>query len=178
VAETANGCLVLLKARTTAERHKTASGRTEVIPKLRCETSSRQPGLRATWVGFEPLRPIDPTQLTDCNTRQKCPNGQIPGIEVHRRYTALIHGYRKSGSSPGMTSPPTPEEKVTKCRVASVSRLWVEMPRNLRLYVRRRSSAAQADHFAIARPTTRACGWPGGRELRRAPACRRKSTCP
>ncbi len=62
-------------------------------PELRCETSSRQPGLRATWVGFEPLRPIDPTQLTDSNTRQKRQKGQISGIEVHHRYTTLIHGH-------------------------------------------------------------------------------------
>src|SRR5437773_8297646 len=40
-------------------------------------------------VGFEPLGPIDSTQLIDFNTRQKRQIGQIARIEVHGRYTAL-----------------------------------------------------------------------------------------
>ncbi len=47
-------------------------------------------------VGFEPLRPIDPTQLTDSNTHQKRQKGQIPGIEVHARYTARTRNDRKT----------------------------------------------------------------------------------
>jgi hypothetical protein len=39
-------------------------------------------------VGFEPLSPIDPTQLTDFITRQKRQNGHNPGIEVHAGYAA------------------------------------------------------------------------------------------
>jgi hypothetical protein len=57
-------------------------------PELRCETSSRQPGLRAIWVGFEPVSPIDATQLIHSATRQKRQNGQISRIEVHAGYTA------------------------------------------------------------------------------------------
>ncbi len=40
-------------------------------------------------MGFEPLGPIDSTQLIDFNTRQKRQIGQIARIEVHGRYTAL-----------------------------------------------------------------------------------------
>ena len=43
-------------------------------------------------MGFEPLSPIDSTQLADSITRQKRQNGQISGIEVHAGDTA----YRSS----------------------------------------------------------------------------------
>jgi hypothetical protein len=39
-------------------------------------------------VGFEPLSPIDATQLIHSTTRQKRQNGQISRIEVHAGYTA------------------------------------------------------------------------------------------
>lgn len=39
-------------------------------------------------VGFEPVSPIDATQLIHSTTRQKRQNGQISRIEVHGGYAA------------------------------------------------------------------------------------------